>query len=507
MVAKKNLMEYLHAQRWCNFKEELRQNKISDIKLYSVPYDQNNKLLTLGKVELSSGSEARYFLMPLAKIDENDDIAKNNTITINGVKYADALKKDDFWKTFNQFLSENEYVEFPNGYKLEAHNLDKSNVIEQYSNTSSRPLGVEQSNTTLSVGDNEIAFKLERMLSFSKDINPEFEMNEKLMRENCQVMPKTYGYLTITDNKGRTSSAGITQEFVKNKGDLWNYLVEYLKDRLQEGYLTQRNLTPEDNPEFMDIMANLGEKTQEMGDCLSSQDNNPSFTPENVDDKFIRTYVKNMQVLLFTTKRSIENNLNKLPDDIKEKASNILNNWDNLTGKYIEDKISKIQSLENKGQLVRVHGDFHLGQVMITPDNNLKFIDFAGEPGLPIEERKQKHISVRDIAGMYRSIQGYLGAVAAEEFSNTTSDDKTKENRKNYALKAIQPLINAGSQSFLGKQSLKNPWLSLEVLRKNLYEVNYEVNNRPQMAYVAVNGLSTLLTEKHNAPKLSKERL
>ena len=92
MVAKKNLMEYLHAQRWCNFKEELRQNKISDIELYSVPYDQNNKLLTLGKVELSSGSEARYFLMPLAKIDENDDFglllatAYNDTIGAITVK-------------------------------------------------------------------------------------------------------------------------------------------------------------------------------------------------------------------------------------------------------------------------------------------------------------------------------------------------------------------------------------------------------------------------------------
>ena len=96
---------------------------------------------------------------------------------------------------------------------------------------------------------------------------------------------------------------------------------------------------------------------------------------------------------------------------------------------------------------------------------------------------------------MYRSINGYLGAVAAENFAAQAQTFEEAKSRKQYAQKALKPLINEAAQQFLGKYSLDNPWLSLEILRKNLYEVNYEVCNRPQMAYVPINGLSSLLSK------------
>ena len=74
------------------------------------------------------------------------------------------------------------------------------------------------------------------------------------------------------------------------------------------------------------------------------------------------------------------------------------------------------------------------------------------------------------------------------------------EERKAYAKKAVKPLIESASKTFLGRYTLQDPWLSLEILRKNLYEVNYEVNNRPHMAYIAIDGLTDLLKP------ISKER-
>lgn len=168
-----------------------------------------------------------------------------------------------------------------------------------------------------------------------------------------------------------------------------------------------------------------------------------------------------------------------------------------------------ISSDNGAGYVCRVHGDFHLGQVMVTDDNDLCFVDFAGEPGIPIEQRKQKHINVRDIAGMYRSVSGYLGAVSVEEFAANAGSPELIQERKEYASKAISPLIDAASRAFLGQKTLKNPWLSLEVFRKNLYEVNYEVCNRPQMAYVPINGLSKLLgkSEKLNVKEKGKTNI
>lgn len=242
----------------------------------------------------------------------------------------------------------------------------------------------------------------------------------------------------------------------------------------------------------------ISRKTDEMLTCFSRDDDNPNFTPEKVSPGFIRNYEKQLSVLLYQTRKNIAENIDNLPEDSKHKAQKLLDNWPELTGSFVQKQMDLIKANQDSGYICRVHGDFHLGQVMVTEDNDLCFVDFAGEPGIPIEQRKQKHIYVRDIAGMYRSIGGYLGAVSVEEFAAGAGSPELIQERKQYAQKAVAPLINAASNTFLGKNSLKNPWLSLEVFRKNLYEVNYEVCYRQQMAYVPINGLSALLDR--NAP-------
>jgi maltose alpha-D-glucosyltransferase/alpha-amylase len=502
MIIDKKTANYLTNQRWCNFKEDIRRHNIKRLEIDSIPFDNGNKLLSVGQVELADSGEKRYFMMPLAREEKSAE----NTLQIGTYEYSDALKKDDFWQKFNELFdaSPDNTVHFLNGWKLKLNSIGSAEIMAQNSQSKSRALGVEQSNTTLAVGDDALAFKLERMLDFSKQLNPEFEMNEKLMNEQCPVMPKTYGYFTLQNNKGETASSGIVQEFVKNDGDLWNYSLAYLKEKLAEGYKTQKDLTAEDNPEFIAIMQNLGQKAQQMSECLSRADNNPAFTPLEADASFTHGYDKQLQVLLYRTKNSISENLERLPYTTKHKAENILHNWDTLTKSFINSRLKQIADSDDKGYICRVHGDFHLGQVMVTKDKDLRIIDFAGEPDLPLEQRKQKHIYVRDVAGMYRSIKGYLGAVATEEFAAAAPDTESQTSRRKYAQKAVAPLINAAAETFLGKHSLKEPWLSLEVLRKNLYEVNYEVNNRPQMAYVAINGLADLL-QKQSGPNLQKE--
>ena len=485
-------LDYLYNQRWCNFKQEIQNQSIKNITYDHIDFDNGQKKLVIGKVEIQDQKD-RYFMMPLAKADPQTSA---ETIKIGNEQYQDAVQQNDFWASFMQYLEESgNTIKIPGGWTLEYHNLGHEDIIQKVKTAQSKPLNVEQSNTTIVVGDKELAFKLERMLDFTKDITPELEMNEKLMRENSSIMPPTYGYLLLHNDKGEQSSSGIIQKFVSNKGDLWNYSVAYLKDKLQQSYLTQTTPTPENNPEFMGLMQRLNQKTDEMLENLSREDSNPNFTPEKITPTFIRNYEKQLSVLLYQTHRNIAENINNLPEDSKNKAQKLLDSWSELTNGFVQKQINLINKNPDSGYICRVHGDFHLGQVMVTNDNDLCFIDFAGEPGLPIEQRKQKHIYVRDIAGMYRSVNGYLGAVAVEEFADNTQSPELRQERKEYAQKAITPLINTASNTFLGKNSLKNPWLSLEVFRKNLYEVNYEVCNRPQMAYVPINGLSDLLTK------------
>ncbi len=495
-------LNYLYNQRWCNFKQEIQNQSIQNITFDHIDFDNGQKKLVIGKVEIKNQKD-RYFMMPLSKTDKETSA---QTIKIGNEEYQDAVQQNDFWASLMQYLEASQNsIKIPGGWTLEYHNLEHEDVIQNVITAPSHPLNVEQSNSTIVVGNKDLAFKLERMLDFTKDITPELEMNEKLMRENSSIMPPTYGYLLLRNDKGEQSSSGIIQKFISNKGDLWNYSVTYLKDKLQQSYPTQNALTPENNPEFMGLMQKLNQKTDEMLENLSREDSNPNFTPEKVTPTFIRNYEKQLSVLLYKTHRNIAENIDNLPDDSKNKAQKLLDNWSRLTNNFVQKQINLINKNPSTGYICRVHGDFHLGQVMVTQNNDLCFIDFAGEPGLPIEQRKQKHIYVRDIAGMYRSVNGYLGAVAVEEFADNSISPQQRQERKEYAQKAIYPLIKAAGETFLGKNSLKNPWLSLEVFRKNLYEVNYEVCNRPQMAYVPINGLSDLLSKGTPSNTLIKD--
>lgn len=486
-----NILDYLHDCRWCSFKEDIRKGTVRDVRLEKLDFDDGRKLFVLGEATMGDGKK-RYFSMPLAKKGAVSDDGK--FIVLNGAIYADALQEPDFWQSWNKLLKENNgLVRFNNGWMLESVSFSEETVVADNAEESSKPLGVEQSNTTLNVGG-KLAFKLERMIEFSDGLNSEFEMNQKLMREECSVMPKTYGGYVWRLPDGKQASAGIVQEFVQNQGDLWNYMLNYLESRLKDGYLRQRSLTAADNQPFMRLIRNLSQKTAEMGECLSRKDSNPNFAPEAVGDNFIRGYGKQLDVLLYQTGRSISRNLNRLSEPAHSQAQKLLDNWEELTSSFVNGRMADLQAAEDKGMINRVHGDFHLGQVMVTKDGDLRFIDFAGEPDLPMEQRKQKHIYVRDVAGMYRSIKGYLGAVAVENFAADAPSAIVAVERKTWAQKAIKPLIDSASRAFLGERKVNDPWLSLEILRKNLYEVNYEVNNRPAMAYVPISGLADLLT-------------
>jgi len=495
-----NLSNYLLHQRWCNFKSEIQNNQIKNISLNQTTYDNDNKLLIIGNVEFIN-QENKYFLMPLSK---NNNPLPSQTIKINNQHYSDATQCADFWSSLINHLQQNQNtITFPNGWQLKYHINHDNTKINDNLHSISKPLNIEQSNTTIVVGNKEIAFKLERILSFSSQNNPEIEMNEKLMRENCSVMPKTYGYLTISNSSGQHSSSGIIQEFIINKGDMWNHSLEYLKNKLNTEYPYKNTLTSGNCPEFINLFSILSQKTAEMSKCLSKPDNNHQFTPKIVDDNFIHYYQKQLSVLLYQSHNYIKQNIQNLPNSTQKIANKLLKSWNTSTNNFILSQINKIKNSDNKGYICRVHGDFHLGQIMITHDEDLRIIDFAGEPGLPIEQRKEKHIYMRDYAGMYRSIKGYLEAVAIEEFTSQATTKEEQKHRKQYAEKALKPLINEASHLFLGKHSLDNPWLKLEILRKNLYEINYEVCNRPKMAHIPINGLNLLLN--NHQPQISKK--
>lgn len=153
MKVNSELINYISQQRWCSFKKDITDNRVIDLKLDSIPFDGGEKFFTLGKAMLDDGSEKTFF-MPMA-IDHD---GAHQTVEINGVKMFDALKAPDYWEKLMAFFKENHNkVSFSNGSVVQYRPIGRQNVVAENFTAESKPLNVEQSNTTIRVGNDAIA--------------------------------------------------------------------------------------------------------------------------------------------------------------------------------------------------------------------------------------------------------------------------------------------------------------------------------------------------------------
>ncbi len=482
------LLDYIYLQRWCSFKNEISAGLVEDIILESKSFDNDKKYFIIGKV-LIKDATSQYFIMPLT----TEKIENEASIKYDGKDCYDALKSSTYWSSLMHEINLDKEFVFKSGFKLFYQSWDGFDYIMKHIDDTSKPLGVEQSNSTLVVGENKLAFKQQRMIEFVNEANPEIEMNYNLMKTRCSVVPKTYGHLSLINTNGETAFVGIIQEFVPNNGDLWNVTKDRLLDLLDETYLSNTDIVPLSKYKSLyELMHILGKKTNLLISCLSSFSGDKSLTSKPVTLSYIREYKQSLKNLMLLTNDNIKNNINKLSSDMALNIKDPLDNWKEYTSKFLNKKFAKITSKKNKGILMRVHGDFHLGQAIESKSGDIKFIDFSGEPSLKFKERKTKHTYMYDIAGMYRSISGYLPVVVTKHFATDNSGNINNE-KLIWATDIIKPIITNLATAFINELDIDKEWLELEIFRRNLYEINYEIAYRPQMLFIPINNLKELL--------------
>ena len=488
MNNKKELLDYIYAMRWCSFKNDISSGMIEDVILESRPFDNGKKFFVIGKAIIKN-SVPQYFVMPLT-IEKIED---EPSVIFNGKKCYDALKSQNYWSSLMYEITLDKEFSFSNGFKLLYQSWDGFDFITKHIDDISKPLGAEQSNSTLVIGNNVLAFKQQRMIEFVSESNPEVEMNYNLMKTHCNVVPKTYGHLSLINSDGETAFIGIVQEFVPNNGDLWELSKEKLLDILDDTYLSNTDIIPLSKyKNLYELMHLLGKKTNELLLCLSSFSGNKNLTSKAITVSYINQYKRNIKILMKETRENIKNNINKISSDMALNIQDILENWNRYTSTFLNNNISNLLKRKNMGNLMRVHGDFHLGQAIESKSKQIKFIDFSGEPNLTLKERKVKHSYMYDIAGMYRSISGYLPVVVAKHFA-TESNGEINNEKLVWATSIIKPIINNLSNAFLNELKIDKEWFALEVFRRNLYEINYEISYRPQMLFIPIDNFKELL--------------
>ncbi len=367
----------------------------------------------------------------------------------------------------------------------------------------------EQSNNSVVFGE-RLILKIFRRVE--EGINPELELGRFLTeRTNFTQIAPLAGALEYRPDKGEALSVAVLQGYVPNQGDAWNYTQSTLS-----GYLRAAEMRPDVEPPllprsllltaggelpelatqtigaYLESARQLGRRTAELHLALASDPADPMFAPERITAQDQRSSYQSISQVAMRAMELLRAQLGRLPAETREEAKQVLELEPQIARQlrtYLQHKLTTTR--------IRVHGDYHLGQVLYT-GSDFVIIDFEGEPSRSLYERRLKRLAMRDVAGMLRSFH-YAAQVAirSDQFKPDTLarlrpwarfwvDSVASSFLRSY-------LATAGTASFAPQNPIElELQLTTMLLEKALYELRYELNSRPDWVAIPLAGIRDL---------------
>ena len=372
----------------------------------------------------------------------------------------------------------------------------------------------EQSNTSIIYGDRYI-FKLFRKIE--PGINPDIEIGAFLTEHGFRNTPAVLGTLEYRTRSGGVSySAGILQQFVCNQGDAWKFTLDSLSGYFERALAAgdQAPGLPIAHPldlmehelpanasalfgEYLESARLLGVRTAEMHAALADANGGPDFRPEPFTPQDGERLYEEMLAQADITFGLLRRKQATLTDTAAESGNTVLQHEQRVTQSFAPLRDSRINTAR-----IRFHGDYHLGQVLWT-GADFMIIDFEGEPARPLRERRSKTLAMRDVAGMIRSFQYAAYAALFGQVSGVPTKPEAMNAIESWAAfwtawisaTYLQGYFTtAGQQSFVPTDPAERHLLfDSFLLHKALYEVSYELNNRPDWVRIPLRGILSLL--------------
>jgi maltose alpha-D-glucosyltransferase/alpha-amylase len=369
--------------------------------------------------------------------------------------------------------------------------------------------GVEQSNTSMIFGE-KLIMKLFRKIEPGP--NPEVEVGRFLTErtEFANTAP-TCGVVNV-ELRSQQAAFAVVERFVPSHGDAWSHMLGSLGLIFEQVAAHLEELgrpPPAVHPlEITDVeldgarllmgvtlleTALLGQRTGEMHLALASAPNDPAFAPERLTTLYQRALYQSTRASIRTSFGLLRRRRAKLTPTEAELADVVLGREQELLQELRSITTEKIDVSR-----IRIHGDYHLGQVLFT-GNDFVVIDFEGEPQRPLSERRIKRLALRDVAGMLRSFQ-YTTLMALRAAIDTgLGEAEHAEELAGWADAVYRWLGSAFLRGYLetvegsnlvpeDKRQLR--WLlDALLLDKAAYELEYELNNRPDWVEIPLRGL------------------
>ncbi len=427
-------------------------------------------------------------------------IARFSTNEGEGVLF-DALDDENFRAALFEIILEEKRVRSQSG-ELAGHSGDALKALagEITPPVPSRALKAEQSNSA-AIYDGRFFLKLYRRPEPGE--NPDAEVLRFLSeRQQFENVPRYCGMIEHRAAGVEPRVLALLVMNVPNEGDAWTYTLDAL-GRFFERVLSQQIDSNAMTPALIDEVVGgvyperarqLGALTARMHLALSADNEDPNFAPEEFTTHYQRSLYQSMRASTRRMRQILERKLNSVPESCRDEVATLLRCEQEILARQAGMLNQKITATR-----IRHHGDYHLGQVLNT-GRDFVIIDFEGEPARPISERRIKRSPLRDVAGMLRSFH-YAAHTALARQAGLPGEEMRRLGAwadiwvdlvsQNF-LHAYLETANGASFIPAGPEAL-NMMLEVYLLEKAVYEVCYEINNRPDWLFIPVRGITRIL--------------
>jgi maltose alpha-D-glucosyltransferase/alpha-amylase len=508
LIERDLLSGFLQRQRWFGAKSRaIRRAHFVDWGL--LRRSPQPLFLTIVEAEFQEGARERYFL-PLTICPEGEPrtleeryghgVLARITGARKGVLF-DGWLDDRFARMLLEAIERQEQVKTRRS-SIRAIHTSAFEATRGSGDLASRRAQSDQSNTSIVYGD-RLILKLFRRIE--PGINPDFEVTRHpTERVGFSRVPAAAGALELTGGTEGPSTLAMLQRFVESQADGWMYATDEARrffETVESRAFPSTITAPRTYTELIEaavprnvsdliggsllIAETLGRRTAEMHIALASDTSDPAFAPE----PFTRADLKAVAADAIGQAQQAFRSLETI-----DPANILLNRREDLLR-----ELRRHHALEFTTSKIRVHGDYHLGQVLWS-EGDFYILDFEGEPARPLAQRRMKQSALKDVAGMVRSF-GYAAFAGLFTYTRSRAD-------------AFDPLVRwaefwetwttasflrsyfggVGTTLFVPREpAQRDELLRFFVLDKALYELNYELNNRPDWVRIPLRGVLRLI--------------
>jgi maltose alpha-D-glucosyltransferase/alpha-amylase len=497
------LLQYLPKRRWYGGKDVA----IDSLRIaYGVRLNTATTPVLFSEIEVHSAGQVSRYQFPFGFIAEDQiHSALPQQLALARVRrgrqvglITDAFVLESFIHAVVEGLQKGTVLHTGEG-ELRFQPTDHLGPLQLSGESVIRYLSAEQSNSSVVVGGSMVLKMIRRV---SGGVHPELEMGAYLTAAGYANISPLLGSVSRVDAQGQPHLLMIAQGYLNNQGDAWewtqNNLERAIRDEMAHAHSEQEQHYNALG-ELADFAGMLGQRLGEMHAVLAAPSADADFLsrPSTAKDgqawaSSVRTQVERALQLLEQRQDGFAEEDQGLVTDLLGQREALLKHVDELAARAVG------------GLIMRVHGDLHLGQVLVV-QGDAYLIDFEGEPARPLPERRAKYSPYKDVSGVLRSFD-YAAAMAIRNVQTSDASEEAAQARARVAKRYLHEARQAFTQAYRdATRELPHAWhdaqgedaaLQLFSLEKAAYEIAYEAENRPSWLAVPLHGLFGLLSTR-----------